>query len=179
MLRARSARSASTDEALALFDSLEPASIEFMLGAWKGEGFLTEHYMDGLLEAYHWYGKRFDSDEAVHPLVFMGRKGNQVLVNPVLVGQSLRLAKHIHIPRSKRLGHLFQCCLPLFRTSRSRARLRMTEFRGKLSATMIYDQLPINDVFRKVDDNTVFGCMDFKGMRQPFFFILRREAGNL
>jgi hypothetical protein len=39
---------------------------------------------------------------------------------------------------------------------------------------MIYDQLPINDSFRKIDDNTVFGAMDFKGVPQPFFFVLRR-----
>jgi len=49
------------------------------------------------------------------------------------------------------------------------------EYRGKVSATMIYDYLPINDVFRKVDDNTVLGLMDFKGMPQPFFFVLDRE----
>jgi hypothetical protein len=40
---------------------------------------------------------------------------------------------------------------------------------------MIYDDLPINDVFRKVDNNTVLGVMDLKGMEQPFFFVLRRE----
>ena len=38
-----------------------------------------------------------------------------------------------------------------------------------------YDNLPINDVFRKVDDNTVLGIMDLKGMKQPFFFVLRRD----
>ncbi len=42
-----------------LFDSLEPVDVGFMIGNWKGEGFHTNHPMDGLLEAYHWYGKRF------------------------------------------------------------------------------------------------------------------------
>jgi hypothetical protein len=54
----------------------------------------------------------------------------------------------------------------------------MTTYRGKSSATMIYDQLPINDVFRKIDQDAVFGVMDFKGMKSPFFFILRREHGS-
>jgi hypothetical protein len=40
---------------------------------------------------------------------------------------------------------------------------------------MIYDTLPINDSFRKVDDNTVLGLMGFKDIPQPFFFLLRRE----
>ncbi len=53
----------------------------------------------------------------------------------------------------------------------------MTSYRGKSSATMIYDQLPINDVFRKIDQDAVFGVMDLKGMKSPFFFILRREHG--
>jgi hypothetical protein len=52
----------------------------------------------------------------------------------------------------------------------------MTTYRGAPSATMIYDQLPIHDVFRKIDENTVFGVMDLKRMKRPFFFILRRET---
>ena len=36
-------------------------------------------------------------------------------------------------------------------TGKFKARLRMTEYRGQLSATMIYDDWPTNDVFRKVD----------------------------
>ena len=65
--------------------------------------------------------------------------------------------------------------MPLFQTRRSRARVRMTEYRGKLSATMIYDALPINDVFRKVDADTVLGIMDYKGMPASLFFVLQRE----
>ena len=51
----------------------------------------------------------------------------------------------------------------------------MIEYREKVSTTMIYDNLPINDIFRKIDDNTVLGLMDFKGMPQPFFFVLNRD----
>jgi hypothetical protein len=52
----------------------------------------------------------------------------------------------------------------------------MTNYRGKVSATLIYDDLPINDAFRLVDTNTVLGVMDLKGMEQPFFFVLNRET---
>jgi hypothetical protein len=51
----------------------------------------------------------------------------------------------------------------------------MTNFRGKASATMIYDQLPVLDVFRNVDEDTVLGLMDLKGIKRPFFFLLHRE----
>ena len=51
----------------------------------------------------------------------------------------------------------------------------MTEYRGVVSATMCYDDLPIHDVFRLVDDDTVLGLMDLRGLEQPFVFFLRRE----
>jgi hypothetical protein len=58
------------ERALELFDRLEPVAPEEVLGRWRGEGFPTGHPLDGLLEAWHWHGKRFDSPEEVHPLVF-------------------------------------------------------------------------------------------------------------
>ena len=63
----------------------------------------------------------------------------------------------------------------MLKTEKSQARIRMMEYREKVSTTMIYDNLPINDIFRKIDDNTVLGLMDFKGMPQPFFFVLKRD----
>jgi hypothetical protein len=45
----------------------------------------------------------------------------------------------------------------------------MTEYRDVVSATMIYDSLPINDIFRKVDDDSVLGVMDLRFSPQPFF----------
>ncbi len=166
---------ATTEEALNLFDSLEPIEIDFMLGQWRGDGFHTNHPMDGLLETFHWYGKRFESPEDVHPLLFSNARGNLVSANPFLMGSAM----HLPLPRASWLGRLFQAALPLFSTSRSKARLRMTTYRGKSSATMIYDQLPINDVFRMIDHNSVLGIMDLKGLTTPFFFILRRENKNL
>jgi hypothetical protein len=40
---------------------------------------------------------------------------------------------------------------------------------------MIYDQLPINDVFRRLSDAAVLGAMDLRGETQPYFFVLRRD----
>ncbi len=68
--------------------------------------------------------------------------------------------------------------LRLLKTDKSNARLRMIEFRGKSSATMIYDEKPINDVFRRIDQNTVLGWMDLKDQAQPYFFILIRDEGS-
>ncbi len=40
---------------------------------------------------------------------------------------------------------------------------------------MIYDAHPINDVFRRIDDNTLLGLMDYREFAAPFFFILERR----
>ncbi len=159
-------------DAFHLFDSLPTVPVEFMMGMWKGSGFCTGHTMDGALETFNWYGKSFEDPENVHPLVFQSFTKKLFKVNPILM--PVRLATLIPSKNLWPLKYLFLSVRFLFQTSKSKARVRLTEYRGKVSATMMYDQLPINDVFRKVDDNTLLGCMDFKGMKQPFFFVLER-----
>ncbi len=39
-------------------------------GLWRGSGEPTGHRLDGVLEQLGWFGKRFEDDERVHPLVF-------------------------------------------------------------------------------------------------------------
>ncbi len=117
---------ATTEDAMELFDSLEPVDIEFMIGKWKGEGFHPNHAMDGLLEAYHWYGKHFESPEDVHPLVFSTLRGGVANVNPAFMRPSLGLMDRVPMPKSAMVGRIFQTLIPFLTTSRSRARLRMT-----------------------------------------------------
>jgi hypothetical protein len=162
----------TTEEALQLFDELEPVDIEFMLGRWQGSGFPTHHPMDGLLEAFNWYGKEFVSPDHVHPLLFTdGNSIFKVDPNPLIMNLGLSLP----IPKNEGLKPFYSAMNKLLKTEESKARIRMMEYRGKVSATMIYDYLPINDVFRKVDNNTVLGLMDYKSVPQPFFFTLKRE----
>jgi len=176
---ALTAGSADTTTALAIFDNLETTDADFMLGGWKGAGFPTGHPMDGLLETYHWQGKRFINAENVHPLVCRALGGKEVCLNPIFMQPLIGPMGRGSLPQSTILGALMALLMPLFGSTRARARLRMTEYRGKSSATMVYDNLPINDVFRKVDENTVLGVMDLKTTDQPFFFVLRREQQAL
>tara|TARA_R110000850_G_scaffold85460_4_gene183839 strand:+ start:6256 stop:6807 length:552 start_codon:yes stop_codon:yes gene_type:complete len=166
----------TADEALALFDSLPAVPPDAMIGSWRGAGFPTAHPLDGVLEAFHWYGKRFVDLENVHPLIFTSRSGKHWSINPVWALPLVGILAGERIPKWRWLGTLFQWLLPVFSTRRSRARLRATEYRGLSSATMSYDNLPINDVFRQIDADTMLGAMDLKGMARPFFFILRREG---
>lgn len=161
------------EQAIALYDALETVDCDFMLGRWRGEEFRTGTALDGMLERCGWYGKEFVDRENVHPLLFETGRGRIVALNPGLMPLSLALkVPALNGPASAAAFRAMRWALI---TRRSRARLRMTEYRGKVSATMVYDQLPINDVFRKVDDDTVLGAMDLKGMELPYFFVLRRE----
>lgn len=163
----------STSEALALFDRLPGVETAALIGSWQGASVPTGHPYDGLLERFHWHGKRFESEEHVHPLLFRNRRGGIVAIEPrILAPQELDRFPWL---TGQPAAALFQLLLPLLATDRSRARLRSTLYRGKLSAAMLYDTLPIHDIFRGVDPDTVFGLMDFKGMEQPYFFLLRRE----
>lgn len=52
------------------------------------------------------------------------------------------------------------------------------EFRGEVTATMVYDGQPVLDHFKKVDENTLMGIMDGKRQRASgsyYYFILERH----
>ena len=166
----------STEEALKLFDELETVDLEFMIGRWQGSGLHTNHPMDGLLEASNWYGKEFIDSDHVHPLLFLDGNNKIFKVAPNLTAMNLVL--RFPVPKNKVMKLLLNFMNSMVKTEKSQARIRMMEHRQKISATMIYDKLPIHDIFRKIDDNTVLGLMDFKGAPKPFFFILKRATNN-
>ena len=164
---------ATTAEALELFDSLEPVNLDFMWGRWRGKGIDTDHPMDGMLEMSNWYGKEFVDAETVHPLLFADGHGEIFKVAPLATAMDMVLK--LPMPNNPSFKPLLIALTSLFKTDKSQARLRMLKNRGKVTATMIYDYLPINDSFRKLDENRVFGIMDFKKIQQPFFFVLTRD----
>jgi hypothetical protein len=162
----------TTAEALALFESLEPATVEFMFGLWQGYGMATHHPLDGLLEASNWYGKEFISPEIVHPLLFSDHQGKLFKVAPS--APAMKMVLKMPFLKQDWLQPLLKLTPALLETKTSQARLRMMAYRGQVTATMIYDYLPINDSFKKIDNNAVLGVMDYKEISQPFFFVLKR-----
>lgn len=167
---------ASTADALALFDRLDTVDEAFMLGEWRGTGFPTGHPMDGLLEAYGWIGKRFETVEAVHPLVFASAGGRRRCVNPLFLLPFIGWIERRGLPRTGFLPRSLRTLLPVVSTTAPAARLRVVRHRGRDSAAMLYDHLPVVDVFRRIDDERVLGVMDMRAMRMPFFFVLQREG---
>ncbi len=168
---------ASVGDALAFFDQCAPVSLDEMTGRWRGSSLPTGHPMDGLLERFGWYGKHFHDADHVDPLLFTrNRDGRSApfAVSPRLM--PLGLVRYHALAHSGIARWLFARALPLLCTTRAAARLRLIAYRGVTTATMIYDHLPIHDVFRRVDDSTLIGLMDQRGAPQPFFFLLHRTA---
>jgi hypothetical protein len=161
-------------EALAFFDGLPPVPAADLLGRWRGSGLPTGSRLDGLLEAYGWYGKEFLGAEAVHPLLFTGRGGRPRAVDPAWIPLPL-LRDHAGLAGTWPVRTVFGRIRPLLHTHRPKARLRTVEHRGVSTAAMIYDALPIIDVFRRVGPDVVLGAMDMRGLPAPFFFLLERE----
>ena len=166
-------RKAIVQDAISLFDSLEPVTLESMLGQWKGFEVKTDHPMDGLLEPSGWYGKLFEDKENVHPLlIYTANKKRLYAINPRFIPLG------INFPKNKLLRVLMILCKPLLKTKRSKARIRMIEYRGKMTGTMVYDEKGIFDHFAKIDENTMLGAMDLKGVSDPYFFVLERDLQN-
>ncbi|WP_315095060.1 DUF4334 domain-containing protein [uncultured Cellulomonas sp.] len=165
-----------TETALERFDTLPAVTTEHLRGLWRGSPVPTGHRLDGVLERLGWFGKRFDDDERVQPLVFRSRRG-LTSINPALVPFAvvLRAAPLLRTPVA---AGAFAVARPLVSTRRPRARLRDVRYRGVVSAAMVYDDLPVIDAFRAVDDDTVLGAMDCRGMAQPFLFQLHRVGAD-
>jgi hypothetical protein len=162
-------------QALARFDAGAPIRLDELTGRWRGRGLPTGHPFDGLLEAYGWYGKEFVDPETVHPLLFRDRAGRPFPVDPALAPVGL-LVRRPGLFRTGAARLAVAGIAPLRRTRRPAARARLVEHRGVVTAAMVYDALPIVDVFRRVDAVTLLGLMDLRGLDEPFFFLLERDG---
>jgi Domain of unknown function (DUF4334)/GXWXG protein len=124
--------------------SLEPATIEGLIGEWKGGEFQTGHFMNGQLEKKGWFGKTFKSAADVQPLVCLDADGK----------------KFSNVEWGK-----------------GEASLWLEDFRGEVTATMVYDGQPVHDHFKKIDDDAVLGIMNGKGVLDAgryYYFYLER-----
>ncbi|MGB3698876.1 MAG: GXWXG domain-containing protein [Gordonia sp. (in: high G+C Gram-positive bacteria)] len=157
----------------AQFDALPAVGVDEIVGRWRGSEVPTGHPMDGLLEVSGWYGKQFDDPDHVHPLLF-GRPGDFYAVNPKLIPMTLLDSVGPRLPKHRLPGSSF--AFRALRTRRHRARLRAVEYRGTVSAAMVYDDLPIIDNFRRLNADALLGAMDLRDSPAPYFFLLERDG---
>jgi hypothetical protein len=159
---------------LALFDTLEPVAPEELVGRWRGAELPTGSRLDGLLTLHRWWGKEVLDTETVHPLLFADRRGvpRPVAPWPAPLGLLLRAPGLARTPLA-RAG--FAAVRPLLRARRPGARVRTVTHRGVATAAIVYDALPVLDAFRRVDERSLLGLMDMRGLTEPFAFVLSRR----
>jgi len=132
----------------AFWATLAPASIDFMIGEWKGGEFNTGHRSNGFMNRLNWFGKTFVSTTDAQPLVCLDDAGKKFSNTEAMNGE---------------------------------ASLWLEEFRGEVTATMVYDGAPIHDHFKVIDQRSVMGIMNGKkavdlssGTPRYLYFYLER-----
>ena len=162
----------SLADALEMFDSLPAAPMHEMPGRWRGGGLHTGHVLDGLLEAFGWYGKSFVDRETVHPLLF--HYGEDVIaINPQWL--PVALAGRLKLQHRRSAIAMFKSAKALIATKQPAARLREVSCRGVMTSAMVYDRQPIIDFFRMVAPGVLLGLMDYRD-HAPLFFTLRKTS---
>jgi hypothetical protein len=131
------------DELDEFWSTLEPVTVDFMIGEWKAGDLPTGHRGDGFL-GDRWFGTTFTSAFKVAPIICVDENGDKYEDTTLMKGG---------------------------------ASLWMEEFRGEVTATMVYDAVPIHDHFKGIDDNAVIAITNGKGAldngRHMYFYLER------
>lgn len=163
-------RKGTTAQCWEAFDALPPVTVEELSGwRWKGYEIHNGHPWYGLLDKNNWFGKEYFSPEHGNPLLTYAteaKSGHEVYAaEPIkwfanLEGDKIILGKNREeFEAPENVGCTLKTIL----------------YRGAITASMFYDQAPVNDTFKKVDDKTVFGVMDCKPLPDPpLFFVLEK-----
>ena len=68
--------------------TLAPATIDFMIGEWKGGEFHTGHQANGFMKRLNWFGKTFHSATDAKPLVCLDADGTKFSNSEAMNGEA-------------------------------------------------------------------------------------------
>ncbi len=150
--------------------SIEPRE---MIGLWTGRGIPSGHPLDGVLENLGWFGKRFTAQMRADALLFRLGERRLIPIDPARI--PLRLALRFHkIGKTRAARNVFSYLQRLLLAKGPVASLKTMSFQGVASAAMVYDDQPIVDHFRRMDDRRVMGAMTIQDDDRIYFFELDR-----
>jgi hypothetical protein len=155
------------------FRRLPPVEPREMVGLWKGRGIPTGHPFDGILENLGWFGKRFTPDMRADALLFRFGERRLVAIDPARIPLHLALRFH-KVGRTGIARNLFSTLQRGLRARGPVASLKTIVFAGVESTAMVYDDQPIVDYFRRIDEETIMGAMTIRGDDRVYFFELER-----
>lgn len=112
-----------------------------------------------------WFGMRLPDDDNVDTLLYRNGDGGLFATDPAAVATSIAE----DVPDVTAIRSLVEATNPV-------ACMRMVEYRGTLSAAVVYKRQPIIDYLRRIDDNTVLGAVELTGPRLTKHFVLSRAS---
>jgi hypothetical protein len=151
---------------------LPPIVPRELVGLWQGRGIQAGHPFDGVLENLGWFGKRFTPDLRVDALLFRSGERRLTAINPKRIPVHLAL-RFNRFGRTRMARNLFSYLQRRLRARGPVASLKTVVF-GVESAAMVYDDQPIVDHFRRIDEHRVMGAMVISGDERIYFFELER-----
>ncbi|WP_426129308.1 GXWXG domain-containing protein [Pararhizobium sp. PWRC1-1] len=155
------------------FQTLQPLRPAEMVGLWSGVGIPAGHPLDGVLENLQWFGKRFHADLRADALLFQWRPGRLVPINPAYfpIGMAIRLAP---FGRTAIARNWFSHLQKAVRARNTTAALTVRDMDVGETVAMVYDNQPIIDYFRRIDEREIAGMMCVAGDDRRYFFRLRK-----
>jgi hypothetical protein len=154
---------------------LPPVTPSELVGLWRGKCIATGHPLDGVLENLGWFGKRFGPDLNADALLFSAGPGRLRGIDPKWV--PLRLALRCQrFGRTRIARSLFWWLQRALQAKGPVASLKTLAFDGVASAAMVYDDQPIIDHFRKIDENRIMGLMKIRNDERVYAFELTRMS---
>ncbi|PLU75801.1 hypothetical protein BMJ22_21115 [Sinorhizobium medicae] len=158
---------------LEAFRRRSPVHPRELVGLWKGRGIPAGHPFDGVLENFGWFGKRFTPDMRADALLFWSGDRRLVAIDPARIPLGLALRFH-NVGRTRAARNLFSYLQRRLRAKGPVASLTTMVFGGVESAAMVYDDQPIADHFRRIDNRSIMGAMTIKGDGRIYFFELEQ-----
>ncbi|MBW9064550.1 DUF4334 domain-containing protein [Rhizobium herbae] len=155
------------------FRRLSPVQPRELVGLWKGHGLSAGHPFDGVLENLGWFGKRFMRDMRADALLFCSGERRLTAIDPKWIPVQLALRFH-GFGLTGTARNLFSHLQPCLRARGPVASVKTMVFDGVESAAMVYDDQPIVDYFRRIDEERVMGAMKITGDERIYFFELER-----
>ncbi|ODV89284.1 hypothetical protein CANCADRAFT_3912 [Tortispora caseinolytica NRRL Y-17796] len=152
-------------EALEFYLDLEPMELHELRGGWKGSTLYTDHPLDNKMASFGWHGMFFKNNEVVYPSIWNANDGSKFIADPLKVITAVQSSTAPDIMGSPQS----------YLTTSDSARIRMVVSYDHPTATLIYNNLPIYDSFKRIDDDRIVGLVDMKGVDKPYFFMMTRD----
>ncbi|PZM16463.1 DUF4334 domain-containing protein [Rhizobium tubonense] len=169
----RKRRLSEQQKTLEQFQCLPPIEPREMIGLWRSRGIPAGHPFDGVLENLGWFGKRFTAELRADALLFRSGQHELIPIDPARIPLGLALRFH-KVGRTRAARNLFSYLRRGLRAKGPVASLKTMSFRGVTSAAMAYDEQPIVDHFRRIDERRIMGMMEIEGDERIYFFELER-----